>query len=519
MKTEHLYGIHDWAVEWGEWVRRAGMTAWCVTTHQYGDSFPSYLGDLSRYGVTPIARLNWSHHGKGTIPPAPADDALFADWCARFAAYAGPACDRYIVGNEPNIAAEWGSDNPVKPERYVQCYLKVYKAVKTVRPTALLMPAAVGPWNVESGTDWVSYQAELLRLLDGAYDALALHTYSRGYAPESVVSEERMDPPYQEYRKGFRTYRDMLRVVPFSWRHKPVFITETNGDGPWPDGYTTWVQEAYKEIARWNDMVGTQKIHALVLFRWPKFDRAWQFETKSGVHEDFKTALRLGYRIPGSDSESPRRMTVTAMLLNVRSGPGLQYKVLRILRRGDVVLVTGETDGWAHLGDGYASIQWLSSSAEGRGWQRVYAFIRRMEGGWSEHPDDPGGPTMYGITLQTYTAWRLQRGLPAPTVADLRNITEAETEAVYKTYWTQSGADRMEWPLTLLHMDTAVNAGIGVAAQMHERSAGDFLLYFAYLLDWYADGRNFPVFGRGWIKRRAALLLEAAPDLVLSVRD
>lgn len=294
--VKHLYGVHDWSETWAAWVRDAGVTAWCATTHARDERRYDF-GPMAAQSVTPIARLNWSHHGQGTIPPDPAQDAAFAAWCAAFAADS-LACRRFIVGNEPNWSAEWGGGPPITPGRYAECYRRVYDRIKAARPDASIMPAAVAPWNVEAGMGWIEYWREMLRLLAGQYDGLALHTYSRGYMPAAVADEDRMNAPWQQYRNGFRTYRDFLEAVPAGQRHKPCFITETNGNGVWPSDRSGWVQAAYAEIDGWNKTPGTQKIHALVLFRWPRFDVHWQFETKPGVHADFRDALARAYRAP-----------------------------------------------------------------------------------------------------------------------------------------------------------------------------------------------------------------------------
>jgi len=69
-------------------------------------------------------------------------------------------------------------------------------------------------------------------------------------------------------------------------------------------------------------------------------------------------------------------------------------------------------------------------------------FILSFEGGFANDKDDPGGATMKGITLNTYKAWRKAHGLPAPTVADLKDITEAEWDNVFKSlFWDKWRAD------------------------------------------------------------------------------
>jgi len=147
----------------------------------------------------------------------------------------------------------------------------------------------------------------------------------------------------------------------------------------------------------------------------------------------------------------------------------------------------------------------------GDNWTRARAFIAKWEGGWADNPADPGGATNKGITIGTFTRWREAKGLPTPTKEDLRNITDAETDEIYrKWYWEASGSDKLPWPLALAHFDTAVNAGPGRAKEMLDKSGGSFDAYVGNLLKWYATLGSFDTFGRGWTNRRADLLLEAS---------
>ena len=73
------------------------------------------------------------------------------------------------------------------------------------------------------------------------------------------------------------------------------------------------------------------------------------------------------------------------------------------------------------------------------------SFIKSWEGGFVNDPDDNGGATMQGITIATYTAYRKKKGLKAPTVADLKRITPAEWEDIFKTmYWDPWHADEIK---------------------------------------------------------------------------
>lgn len=71
-------------------------------------------------------------------------------------------------------------------------------------------------------------------------------------------------------------------------------------------------------------------------------------------------------------------------------------------------------------------------------------FILRWEGGFVDDPDDRGGATNKGITIATYRFYRRQRGYTTTTVADLKNISDAEWADVLKSlYWDKWQADKI----------------------------------------------------------------------------
>lgn len=80
-------------------------------------------------------------------------------------------------------------------------------------------------------------------------------------------------------------------------------------------------------------------------------------------------------------------------------------------------------------------------------------FCRSWEGGYSNHPNDKGGPTMKGVTLKTFTSYRKTKGLPAPTINDLKNITEKEWNAILRWHtWDKLHCDdlKSQWVAYLL---------------------------------------------------------------------
>ena len=71
-------------------------------------------------------------------------------------------------------------------------------------------------------------------------------------------------------------------------------------------------------------------------------------------------------------------------------------------------------------------------------------FILRWEGGFVDDPDDRGGATNKGITIATYRFYCCQRGYATTTVADLKNISDAEWADVLKSlYWDKWQGDKI----------------------------------------------------------------------------
>lgn len=80
-------------------------------------------------------------------------------------------------------------------------------------------------------------------------------------------------------------------------------------------------------------------------------------------------------------------------------------------------------------------------------------FCRSWEGGWSNHPNDKGGATMRGVTYTTFCAFRKAKGLPKPSLLDLKNISDKEWDAVLRWHtWDKLRLDeiRSEWVAFLI---------------------------------------------------------------------
>lgn len=142
--------------------------------------------------------------------------------------------------------------------------------------------------------------------------------------------------------------------------------------------------------------------------------------------------------------------------------------------------------------------------------ERALAFVLRWEGGYSDHPDDPGGATNMGITQATYDAWRKSQGLsPRP----VRDIQRGEVEAIYRSrYWAAIGADKLPDALALAAFDLAVNSGVATAKRALSEAKGDWRRLVAWRMRYLTSLRPelWSAFGRGWIRRVSALIDECA---------
>ncbi len=144
------------------------------------------------------------------------------------------------------------------------------------------------------------------------------------------------------------------------------------------------------------------------------------------------------------------------------------------------------------------------------------------EGGWADHPKDPGGATMKGVTLAVFREFK---GRPA-TKAELRAISDADLKAVYKAgYWDKARCGDLPPGVDLMVFDLAVNSGPGRAVKFLQSAVNaepDGVFGPATLANvralppaeivlrlrnrrerFFRSLANFDTFGRGWLRRLA----------------
>lgn len=95
--------------------------------------------------------------------------------------------------------------------------------------------------------------------------------------------------------------------------------------------------------------------------------------------------------------------------------------------------------------------------------EKALKKVLQWEGGYVNHPNDPGGATNKGITLKTY---QYHFGKDK-TVEDLKNITLEEVSYIYREgYWNKiKGDDIANQSIAELLFDFSVNSGAKTAVR------------------------------------------------------
>ena len=153
--------------------------------------------------------------------------------------------------------------------------------------------------------------------------------------------------------------------------------------------------------------------------------------------------------------------------------------------------------------------------------ERAFDLLITHEGGFSNHPDDPGGATMYGVTEVVARA----EGYTGP----MRELSLDFAKQVYrKRFWDACRCDQMPDVIRYPLFDAAVNSGpsqaikwlqvaVGVKADgvigpitqqtvnvlpaqvTRQKMIGNRLRFMTNLNNW-------PSFSKGWARRIAAIL-------------
>ena len=153
-------------------------------------------------------------------------------------------------------------------------------------------------------------------------------------------------------------------------------------------------------------------------------------------------------------------------------------------------------------------------------YQKCIETILHHEGGYVNHPKDPGGETNLGVTKRVYEEWGGTK--------DMKDLTVEDVAPIYKkNYWDRVKGDQLPSGLDLCVFDFGVNAGTGRSAKYLQSMIGtvadggighNTLKCLDEYIDehglegtiinfqterqrYYESLSTFETFGRGWTRR------------------
>jgi lysozyme family protein len=145
-------------------------------------------------------------------------------------------------------------------------------------------------------------------------------------------------------------------------------------------------------------------------------------------------------------------------------------------------------------------------------------LLLKSEGGWVNHPSDPGGETNLGVTKRV---WEEYVGHP---VESLKKLTKDDVAPLYELkYWRPCYCEVLPRGLDFVVFSMGVNAGTGRSIKLLQQSLGcvpdgiigprtrelisssngaNLIAKFSEARrEYYSSLKNFSVFGKGWLAR------------------
>jgi len=160
--------------------------------------------------------------------------------------------------------------------------------------------------------------------------------------------------------------------------------------------------------------------------------------------------------------------------------------------------------------------------------EKSLKMILHHEGGYVNHPSDPGGRTNLGVTQAVYEDW-MDRPI---TEDEMKSLTVADVTPIYKkNYWDRARCDDLQSGVDFAVFDLCVNGGVGRGAKMLQKVAGvtqdggigsqtlgavskmnSSVIIEQYTAEreaFYRRLKTFDTFGRGWLRRNAETRMAA----------
>lgn len=154
---------------------------------------------------------------------------------------------------------------------------------------------------------------------------------------------------------------------------------------------------------------------------------------------------------------------------------------------------------------------------------QAFTKLLGFEGAYSNHPNDPGGETNWGVTVKVAREFGY--------TGSMRDLSQDTAKAIYRQrYWDKVQAEAFPATVRYSLFDVAVNSGVGAAIKLLQRACGvidDGVIgpmtiaaaaqinqyqlasrLNGHRLELMTNLKNWDSFSKGWARRVAANLKE-----------
>ncbi len=140
-------------------------------------------------------------------------------------------------------------------------------------------------------------------------------------------------------------------------------------------------------------------------------------------------------------------------------------------------------------------------------YQYCLTNLLKDEGGYTNNPNDKGGPTNFGITIADYRMYINPNG----TADDVKKMSVEQAKLIYKTkYWNKVDGDNLPSGVDYAIFDYAVHSGVARALKINKKfeNYSDPVARIIAICDErlaflksIRGGTDWQHFGRGWFNR------------------
>ena len=165
-------------------------------------------------------------------------------------------------------------------------------------------------------------------------------------------------------------------------------------------------------------------------------------------------------------------------------------------------------------------------------WDNAFKMMLASEGGYVNHPSDPGGMTNLGVTKRVWEEWVGRES----NEKEMRSLTPEMVEPLYKRkFWDACKCDELPSGIDYMVFDMGVNAGPGRSIKILQDAVGvpadgglgpiTMKAVLAAdpveLIEKFSEGKEafyrslktFETYGKGWLNRVAAVKVKSTSML------